>query len=110
LRSLEIDYENDYQGCYYDRIPFDMGEVIYVNPTNMSNKICQEVCRNYGYTFSSTYNGYNCSCGNLFGSYTKANNSQSCYLNCSGNKSEICGGSTYRSVGVFYSDPGEIKI
>ncbi|CAF0870135.1 unnamed protein product [Brachionus calyciflorus] len=112
-RSIEVDPYSQYQGCFYDRLPFDMDQVIYYNPINMSNKICQDVCRFFQYNFSSTYNGNTCSCGNLFGSYNRAASETNCNYTCSGNN-EKCGGASYRSYSVFNADTdsvfyGELK-
>lgn len=98
---LEINHENDYQGCYYDRIPYEINELVFVNKDKMTNKMCQMVCSNFGYNFSATYNQYHCSCGNLFGSYNRANN---CDLKCPGDFSEFCGGKVFYPFSVYNSD------
>ncbi|CAF1044908.1 unnamed protein product, partial [Brachionus calyciflorus] len=104
-KMLEVDNKNNYQGCFYDRKPFEMDDVVYVNKFNMTNALCEEICANYGYNFSSTYNGYKCSCGDSFGLYNSPKVNESCSNLCSGNESEICGGRRLRSYGIFNSDP-----
>ncbi|CAF0915990.1 unnamed protein product [Brachionus calyciflorus] len=104
-KMLEVDNKNNYQGCFYDRKTFEMDDVVYVNKFNMTNGLCEEICANYGYNFSSTYSSFYCSCGNSFGLYNSPKFNETCNNLCSGNESEICGGSGLKFYGVFNSDP-----
>ncbi|CAF1111676.1 unnamed protein product, partial [Brachionus calyciflorus] len=108
-KIIEVDKINSYQGCFYDRKPFEMNDVIYVNKFNMSNSICEEICANYGYNFSSTYSGFKCSCADSFGLFNSPKFNETCNKICLGNESEICGGDELKFYGVFNSDPSKKK-
>ncbi|CAF0900880.1 unnamed protein product [Brachionus calyciflorus] len=102
--SIEIDSNNDYQGCFYDRYPYEMYPITYVSKLNMSNKFCQEFCGIFSTDYSATYNGDSCSCGNKFGGFNRPKNNIKCELTCTGNKSEICGGKNLLPFSIFISD------
>lgn len=105
---VEKDLENDYQGCFYDIYPFKMSICILVNTFSMTNEMCNDFCELNEFNFYSTFAGNKCSCGNEFGYKTKQTNE--CFKTCSGNSSQICGGSFYASFKVYNSDISKIKM
>ncbi|RNA15067.1 transmembrane receptor, partial [Brachionus plicatilis] len=98
--SSEI-LDNNYQGCFYDRIPYDMSDFLVENEKNLNNKKCNELCRDLGFNFSSTHEGKFCACMNKFGSYNRANDANECNITCSGDESDVCGGVSYQPVSVY---------
>ncbi|CAF1093664.1 unnamed protein product, partial [Brachionus calyciflorus] len=102
--SIEIDSNNDYQGCFFDRYPYEMYPITYVSKLNMSNKFCQDFCGIFDTNYSATYNGDSCSCGNTFGSFNRPKYNTKCDLVCTGNKSEKCGGKNLLPFSIFISD------
>ncbi|CAF1064137.1 unnamed protein product, partial [Brachionus calyciflorus] len=108
--SMEIDFKNEYQGCFFDRFPYEMHDFVYVNKLIMNNKFCQEFCGFYGFNFSSTFNGDTCSCGNNFGSYNGPKYKIKCDKRCVGVQSDICGGRVFRPYSVFISERSNLNL
>lgn len=47
---------------------------------------------------------------NKFGSYNEAKNESECDIKCSGNETDICGGSSYQPVSVYSIENGLKKF
>ncbi|CAF0955596.1 unnamed protein product, partial [Brachionus calyciflorus] len=99
---------NGFIGCYFDRNPFEFKDLTFVSEKNMTNYECMSICSMYGYNFSATFYGNTCSCSNKYGSYNSAGNGLSCNQNCSGKRSEICGGEAYNSQTIYDSNTSSI--
>ncbi len=90
----------DYIGCFKDQgdpygtIGRDLSGYMFSSP-NMTVELCISECRKRGFAFAATQYGSQCFCGNSYGKYGRANN---CNMPCSGNRSELCGGSWSNSV------------
>ena len=63
----------------------------------MTTEACQKFCSDGNYGLAATEGGDTCYCGNGLQSYS-ALGQRGCGAACSGNSSEICGGSKYLSV------------
>jgi hypothetical protein len=61
----------------------------------MTVELCSELCSKRGYRYAGVQFSSWCFCGNRYGTFGKANN---CNMRCSGDSSEICGGSWANSV------------
>ncbi|CAF0941790.1 unnamed protein product [Brachionus calyciflorus] len=108
--SMEIDFKNEYQGCFFDRFPYQMHDFVYVNKLIMNNKFCQEFCGFYGVNFSSTFNGDTCSYGNNFGSYNGPKYKIKFDKRCVGVQSDICRGRVFKPYSVFISERSNLNL
>jgi hypothetical protein len=85
-------------GCANDTVTSRaLGGATYSNATGMTIESCQAYCNSVGYSLAGLEYASECYCGGVlgFGSFTGFTG---CTMLCSGNKSEICGGSTRLSV------------
>uniref|UniRef100_A0A1I8J5B6 Protein kinase domain-containing protein n=1 Tax=Macrostomum lignano TaxID=282301 RepID=A0A1I8J5B6_9PLAT len=67
------------------------------NGREMSPEFCAAICALNGFVYFGLQYSKECFCGNSYGSYGKANESD-CSLKCSGNSNKICGGYYRNSV------------
>ena len=65
------------------------GATIFDDP-NMTIEKCINYCKSRGFRYAGVQYSKQCFCGNSYGRYGRATN---CNMRCSGNKSQICGGS-----------------
>ncbi|XP_065656501.1 uncharacterized protein LOC101240296 isoform X6 [Hydra vulgaris] len=91
-KALEIEQRIDgYIGCYIDHLeqgrdlPVRAG-VPFVTPNN-----CRSACKKTGYRYAGLQYGYLCFCGNSYGKYDIAPDTD-CDTVCSGNETHTCGG------------------
>ena len=68
----------------------------YVNVKH-NNKILLKLSRKF------------CKCLNKFGSYDKANDPSECFIKCSGDDLDTCGGLSYQPVSVYKFEDGFYK-
>ena len=83
-----------YIGCFTDRQERDMNGYTFQSGS-MTTAQCVATCRDRGFAYAGTQFSTHCFCDNSYGRYGAASN---CNMNCSGNRSEKCGGSWANSV------------
>ncbi|WP_022670342.1 WSC domain-containing protein [Hippea alviniae] len=83
-----------YLGCFKDGSARDLSG-FSVQDSKMSIGKCKDICRKHGFLYAGVQYASWCFCGNYYGKYGKSNN---CNMKCSGDKSQICGGSWANSV------------
>lgn len=94
------DVSSKYLGCFKDKgdplgtTGRDLNGAVF-NRKDMTVELCSELCSKRGYRYAGVQFSSWCFCGNRYGTFGKANN---CNMKCSGNSSEICGGSWANSV------------
>jgi len=102
LLEIQGTYESTYKGCFadcggsrdldaFDGNSFGDDGVGY---GTMTPQVCSDLCAFTGYIYAGAQDGDQCFCGNSYGAFGTA----SCTNPCSGNSSEICGGSCINSV------------
>ena len=99
--------QGPYFGCYIDAADRDLRDA-WTGDDGMSLEVCAEHCRSRNSQYFAVQGGRWCSCGNSFGRYGAAPETE-CSATCSGNQSQHCGGSwrnsVYRVSGVAVSSP-----
>ena len=90
-----------YLGCFRDQGTVgstngrDLSGFLLADRTSMTQALCNSTCRSRGYDFAGTQAGYQCFCGNRYGSFGTATN---CTTPCAGDDTKRCGGSWANSV------------
>ena len=71
-----------------------------VRPGTVLNSVeqCNAMCAVANYTYFGVQMGHACFCGNAYGSFGAADKGRHCNVTCTGNASEICGGSNVNGV------------
>ena len=82
-----------YLGCFADS-PSPNSLLAYNDLANTTER-CVFTCRADGYSYAGTRASSECSCTNVYGGQGPSNN---CNISCSGNGSEMCGGTAASSV------------
>eukprot|EP00919_Chromeraceae_sp_WS-2016_P054069 GHVR01128338.1.p1 GENE.GHVR01128338.1~~GHVR01128338.1.p1 ORF type:complete len:227 (+),score=43.10 GHVR01128338.1:85-765(+) len=108
-----VEYRGTYQGCY----KFNIGQrdefsTILFNNVNMNNEMCVKNCAQIFRTYSATYNGSNCACGDDLTLPKSNNQSSSCSIKCVGSVTEACGGTNDASIyetGIV-GQPAEVAV
>ena len=85
---------DSYLGCYTDSKNRDLAGFTFSSP-KMTPKLCQDTCRQRGFSYAGVQYYRQCFCGNSYGKLGKSNK---CNTPCAGNSKEICGGSWANSV------------
>ena len=81
-----------YLGCYLDDEEYpDFSLSVWEEREEKSAHVCVEECAKRGYKYAGVQNGGACFCGNTFGQYGGANETD-CDVRCSTWGSENCGG------------------
>lgn len=83
-----------YIGCFKDTSDFDLNGYLERSQSNTPQR-CIETCRAKGFAYAAVQYGESCLCGNSYGKYGAADN---CDYRCTGDGSQICGGSNANSV------------
>jgi len=94
------DVDMRYMGCFRDKgDPFGLkGRDLFFfafGSYAMTPNLCIRECAKRGFRYAGVQYGTQCFCGNSYGSYGRATN---CDMECSGDKSQMCGGSWANSV------------
>ena len=92
-----------YVGCWTDQSPPSLANMAYNGPANTIEN-CTTLCANGGYTIAGVEFGSQCFCGKSLGYLATKVIDSSCQASCSGNSSEICGGSVYN--GCYHAPSG----
>ena len=88
----------NYQGCYRDDTESrDLPFYVWGKDAGRSAGECMDECVKRGYTYAGLQDGGVCYCGNTFGSYGSANESD-CSSKCYGYTRQNCGGSLHNAV------------
>ncbi|KAF1951711.1 WSC-domain-containing protein, partial [Byssothecium circinans] len=83
----------EYSGCYFDAIYYRVLPVDFYHHTasyNVTAEICTKFCASWNYNFAGLKSGERCYCGN---SLLEQSGTTGCSLPCSGDESQVCGGS-----------------
>ena len=88
-----------YVGCYIDQSSSDLEH--RPNKAQHTDTTCAEECKQYTY-FGLQERG-KCYCGNGYGTYGKAEESE-CHVPCSGDPTKSCGG--WDRNAIYKYDPG----
>jgi hypothetical protein len=104
-RDVGVDYT--YRGCYNDGGDRDLKldgqvEALWGNQ-HMTADLCFEHCLSKGAQYFSTQYAGECFCGDSFGSY---GDGEGCNMACTGDSTEMCGGSWHNSVYQITSGSG----
>jgi hypothetical protein len=83
-------------GCFVDEAVRDLSGMA-VSDGAMTVERCAGICAAGGYLYYGLQDASWCYCGNGYGAYGTAPNSD-CYMPCAGNPSEVCGGYLRNSV------------
>lgn len=86
-----------YLGCANETNPRALNQAGYTNATSMTVESCQSFCATNNYGLAGLEYRTECFCGNALQQYSQVGFT-GCTLPCSGNASEICGGSSRLSV------------
>jgi len=84
-----------YKGCYKNASPNDLPKYMSITPMTLSK--CITACKNKGYAYAAGQWFTECWCGQTFGKYGKAPESD-CNTPCRGNSADICGGNWRLSI------------
>eukprot|EP00058_Branchiostoma_floridae_P025161 XP_002610651.1 hypothetical protein BRAFLDRAFT_65842 [Branchiostoma floridae] len=93
-----------YLGCYHDGGSMDSRDLNGDNMTSpyLTPKLCLDHCTEAGYTYAGLQYGTECFCGDSFGKFGAAPESE-CAIPCGGDAGQMCGNgwknSIYTSVG-----------
>ncbi|MAN65211.1 WSC domain-containing protein [uncultured Hyphomonas sp.] len=82
-------------GCYRDENDRDLSGFRVDSNTSTTPEACQKTCSDKGYKYASVQYGISCMCDNDYGKYGKADN---CDMACTGDKTQMCGGTWANSV------------
>ena len=88
-------------GCFRDQGTVgtangrDLNGFLLADRTGMTQALCNRTCADRGFSFAGTQAGYQCFCGNRYGSFGSATN---CTTSCTGDATKRCGGSWANSV------------
>jgi hypothetical protein len=88
-------------GCFRDQGTVgtangrDLNGFLLADRAGMTPALCNRTCADRGYSFAGTQAGYQCFCGNRYGSFGSATN---CTTACTGDATRKCGGSWANSV------------
>uniref|UniRef100_A0A336LYF3 CSON008011 protein n=1 Tax=Culicoides sonorensis TaxID=179676 RepID=A0A336LYF3_CULSO len=100
LEEKSVSNEN-YVGCFQDYYCQRMFRGYAKNDTlHMTNKLCIDICKNFGFVYSGTQFGQWCHCGDSRPepAYNPQVADNLCDVKCSGNPLEKCGGPHKMSV------------
>ncbi|CAH1776614.1 unnamed protein product [Owenia fusiformis] len=95
-RNRVYDVSDIYIGCYKDGMHSDPRDLMRpVNGVNarindITPDICNNRCRDLGYKYAGSQFGTQCFCGNKFGTYGQAPESE-CNVKCEGDANQFCG-------------------
>lgn len=81
-------------GCFKDQQNRDLSGD-FMSSDRMTTQACISACADKGFAFAGTQYSEQCFCGDTYGRYGPATN---CDMACSGNASEICGGTWANSI------------
>ncbi len=90
-----------YLGCFKDQGTIgstngrDLNGFLLADRTGMTQALCNRTCGDRGYRFAGTQSGYQCFCGNRYGTFGSASN---CTTPCTGANGKKCGGTWANSV------------
>ncbi len=94
-----------YIGCFADSMTRDLSDSEYNSQMN-TPELCINTCGKAGYDFAGVQNGSECYCGDAYGGQGP---SDGCLDPCSGDATELCGGSfnnsVYATAPVFLPSP-----
>ncbi|CAH1261309.1 KREMEN2 [Branchiostoma lanceolatum] len=88
-----------YLGCYRDGGSMDSRDLSGDNMTSadLTPKLCLDYCAEAGYTYAGVQYGVECFCGNSFGQFGAAPESD-CTIPCGGDAGQMCGNGWKNSV------------
>uniref|UniRef100_A0A1I8HTR8 WSC domain-containing protein n=1 Tax=Macrostomum lignano TaxID=282301 RepID=A0A1I8HTR8_9PLAT len=89
-------------GCYVDKGDRDL-PILSFSGSTVSINSCVKTCRDLGFKYAGTQAASYCFCGDKYGRYGKATDSD-CHSRCSGNRRQICGGGWRNSVYATHAD------
>lgn len=81
----------NYMGCYVDEVVRDLSGSEKDFGSNNTIENCALFCWQNNYKYAGAQYGSQCFCGNTYGAYGSAGNSN-CNYACTGNPKEYCGG------------------
>jgi hypothetical protein len=88
-------------GCFKDQGTIgaingrDLNGFLLADRTGMTPALCNRTCGDRSYSFAGTQAGYQCFCGNCYGTFGAATN---CTTACTGDATKKCGGTWANSV------------
>lgn len=85
-----------YIGCFVDESSHDLTGA-FLESDQMTIEYCASTCREGGFAYFALEGATQCYCGQSYGRYGAAP-AVDCYMKCSGNSEEICGGYLRESV------------
>ncbi|HEX3985959.1 MAG TPA: Ig-like domain-containing protein [Acidobacteriaceae bacterium] len=94
-------------GCYADNGNRALNGYTF-SSNSMTVEACVAACGSQGYTYAGAQSGNQCFCGN--GAYSTLGASTACTSQCSGNTSEICGGSYSNSVYTAQANAAPVNL
>lgn len=95
-RDIPLDSGWSSLGCVTDdaAIP-TLTSIATLDPTNMMVGQCVDFCQGYGHIYAGVENGTYCNCGDVLSILAMNATDSDCNVPCSGNSSEMCGGSLF---------------
>ena len=101
--------KQNYLGCFKDSNSSNLAlkDLWRANTTNssMTTEICIKYCSDLNFDYAATQNSSYCYCHDSYGTFGRENNTCNCDKKCSGDSTQMCGGTNLNSVyELLYTD------